>query len=110
MDKDEINDVKRQRLGNYIDEKISSEVISSSQVDHDNSRKYDQQITLNTSSEDYHSFLDREKCCVCSSIEVDEEMRANYGVNVCPNCRIKYPARFGLIVKTEAREVKCCCG
>lgn len=43
-------------------------------------------------------------CKVCASLELDGFLLYNYQIKVCEKCRQQYPERFGLVVKTDAKE------
>ena len=50
--------------------------------------------------------LDEEapRCCLCTSLELDSLLLKEFGVHVCTTCKDSHPERFGLVIKTEARE------
>ncbi|CAJ0755467.1 8233_t:CDS:2 [Entrophospora sp. SA101] len=45
-------------------------------------------------------------CKECSSIEVDLDFNKVFNVNVCKSCKDKFPEKYSLITKTEAKEVE----
>ena len=47
---------------------------------------------------------ENEKCCHCASIEIDFNLKRNFGINVCANCREMYSEKYKLITKTTTRE------
>ncbi|GBC04078.1 hypothetical protein RclHR1_00550023 [Rhizophagus clarus] len=44
------------------------------------------------------------KCKDCDSIELDNLFRKTFGVCVCKGCKEKYPEKYSLITKSEAKE------
>lgn len=46
------------------------------------------------------------KCRDCKSMDVDNIFFQVFNISVCNACKEKYPERYSLITKTEAKEVK----
>ncbi|KAF2731203.1 DNA repair protein-like protein rad14 [Polyplosphaeria fusca] len=44
------------------------------------------------------------KCRECSSLEIDWKWQDVFGIGVCAACKDKYPDKYSLLTKTEARE------
>lgn len=44
------------------------------------------------------------KCRDCGSMDVDPVFFQVFHMSVCPACKEKYPERYSLITKTEAKE------
>lgn len=44
------------------------------------------------------------KCRECSTLEIDYKWQDIFGIGICPNCREKYPDKYSLLTKTEARD------
>lgn len=44
------------------------------------------------------------KCRECSSLEIDWKWQDIFGIGVCNACKDKYPDKYSLLTKTEARE------
>ncbi|EXX53442.1 DNA repair protein [Rhizophagus irregularis DAOM 181602=DAOM 197198] len=47
---------------------------------------------------------ENQKCKECNSVELDNLFRKTFKVNVCKNCKEKYPEKYSLITKSEAKE------
>ncbi|RGB31996.1 XPA protein C-terminus-domain-containing protein [Rhizophagus diaphanus] len=47
---------------------------------------------------------ENQKCKECNSVELDSLFRKTFKVNVCKNCKEKYPEKYSLITKSEAKE------
>jgi DNA-repair protein complementing XP-A cells len=53
------------------------------------------------------SVLDRDKnkkCRECGSMEIDWQWDDIFGCNVCNGCKEKYPEKYSLLTKTEAKD------
>lgn len=48
---------------------------------------------------------ENQKCKECNSVELDNLFRKTFKVNICKNCKEKYPEKYSLITKSEAKEV-----
>lgn len=44
------------------------------------------------------------KCRECGTLEIDWKWQDVFSIGVCGNCRDKYPDKYSLLTKTEARE------
>jgi DNA-repair protein complementing XP-A cells len=44
------------------------------------------------------------KCRECGTLEIDWKWQDIFGIGVCGHCRDKYPDKYSLLTKTEARE------
>ncbi|KAF2404721.1 DNA repair protein [Trichodelitschia bisporula] len=44
------------------------------------------------------------ECRDCGSVEIDFQWEEAFGVNVCWRCKDKYPDKYSLLTKTEARD------
>lgn len=47
---------------------------------------------------------ERGKCQECGSLEIDFKMAEAFGCNVCGACKEKFPDKYSLLTKTEAKE------
>jgi DNA-repair protein complementing XP-A cells len=45
------------------------------------------------------------KCKECQSMDLDSIFYNVFHINLCPSCKDKYPEKYSLITKTEAKEV-----
>jgi len=43
-------------------------------------------------------------CCECGSLEIDRKWEEAFGCCVCSSCKEKYPEKYSLLTKTEAKE------
>ena len=48
---------------------------------------------------------ENQKCKECDSVELDNLFRKTFKVNICKSCKEKYPEKYSLITKSEAKEV-----
>ncbi|KAI1396674.1 DNA repair protein [Hypoxylon fuscum] len=46
----------------------------------------------------------RKKCRECNSLEIDFQWEEVFGCAICNSCKEKYPEKYSLLTKTEARE------
>lgn len=44
------------------------------------------------------------KCKECNSMDLDPVFYRVFHINLCPTCKEKYPEKYSLITKTEAKE------
>lgn len=44
------------------------------------------------------------KCRECNTLEIDWKWQDVFGIGLCPSCREKYPDKYSLLTKTEARD------
>ncbi len=44
------------------------------------------------------------KCRECKSLEIDWKWQDIFGIGICSSCREKYPDKYSLLTKTEARD------
>ena len=49
------------------------------------------------------------KCRDCGSMDVDPVFFQVFRMSVCPKCKDKFPERYSLITKTEAKEASVWC-
>ncbi|RIA86257.1 XPA protein C-terminus-domain-containing protein [Glomus cerebriforme] len=47
---------------------------------------------------------ENQKCKECDSVELDNLFRKTFRINICKSCKKKYPEKYSLITKSEAKE------
>ncbi|RHZ79233.1 hypothetical protein Glove_150g31 [Diversispora epigaea] len=109
----ELGDVEKvlrpmKKFANYADYDFSKMVdtrggflIEESEV---NSKKRKERV-LEPEEPPLNAFLDdNPKCKECKTVEIDYQFYRSFHVNICKNCKEKFPEKYSLLTKTEAKE------
>ncbi|CAG8728554.1 2998_t:CDS:2, partial [Racocetra fulgida] len=46
------------------------------------------------------------RCKECKSVEIDYQFHRTFRINICKTCKEKFPEKYSLLTKTEAKEVE----
>lgn len=63
---------------------------------------YEPGISVLTDKDDKNK--ERKKCRECGSLEIDFVWQETFGCAVCGKCKERYPEKYSLLTKTEAKE------
>ncbi|CAG8524574.1 1280_t:CDS:2 [Diversispora eburnea] len=96
------------KFANYADYDFSKMVdtrggflIEESEI---NSKKRKERV-LEPEEPPLNSFLDdNPKCKECKTVEIDYQFHSSFRINICKNCKEKFPEKYSLLTKTEAKE------